>query len=237
MISLRHCLLAAAIVAATFLEALPARAMDLLYVNRCVGGCALTGGTDDAVMRKSSLLQGSTTVPEFPHGDAAFDATVDCVRSVLAQYDVAVVTSDPGAAVRREVILGGSSQNVIGIAGVWGVAPFFSGVPRDNAIAFAFANDIGANVDALCWIAARGFGALYGLDNNLYCPDVMSDTQGCGTKTFTNFDATCGESATPRTCNIPGSPATQNSALRLAQVPGRADVIFRGLFEAAGPSP
>ena len=114
---------------------------------------------------------------------------------------------------------------------------FFSGVPRDNAIAFAFANDIGANVDALCWIAARGFGALYGLDNNLYCPDVMSDTQGCGTKTFTNFDATCGESATPRTCNIPGSPATQNSALRLGQIPGRADVIFRGLFEAAGPSP
>ena len=117
MISLRHCLLAVAIAIATVCAASPAHAaLDLLYINRCVGGCALTGGTDDAVMRKSSLLSSSTTVPAFPHGDAAFAATVDCVRSVLAQYDVAVVTSDPGAATRREVILGGSSQNVIGMS-------------------------------------------------------------------------------------------------------------------------
>ena len=238
IISLRHCLSAFAVVVATLAATPPARAaLDLLYINRCVGGCALTPGTDDAINRKSSLLSGNTTVPAFPHGDAAFDATVDCVRSTLAQYDVAVVTSDPGAVTRREVILGGSSQSVIGIGGVWGVAPFFGGVPRDNAIAFAFANDIGANVDALCWTAAKGFGALYGLDNNLHCPDLMSDTQACGTKTFTDFDAPCGESATPRTCNIPGSPSTQNSAMRLAQVPGHADVIFRGLFEVAGPSP
>jgi len=238
MISLRHCLPALVAVVATFSATSPAyAALDLLYINRCVGGCALSPGSDDAINRKSSLLSQNTTVPAFPHGDAAFRATVDCVRSVFAQYDVTVVSSDPGAVTRREVILAGDSQSVIGIGGAWGVAPFFSGVPRDNAIAFAFAANIGNNVDALCWTTAKGFGALYGLDNELHCPDLMSDTQGCGVKAFTNFDAPCGESATPRTCNIPGSPATQNTFLRLHQVPGQADVIFRGLFEVAGPSP
>jgi hypothetical protein len=79
---------------------------------------------------------------------------------------------------------------------------------------------------------------LYGLDHELHCPDLMSYSQSCGVKTFANFDASCtDDGSTPRTCDIPGSPATQNSFARLSLVPGRSEVIFRGLFEAAGPSP
>lgn len=211
-------------------------ALDILYINRCVAGCALQPGADDAINRKSSVLSQNTVVPAFPHGDALFAATVSCVRSTLSSYDVDVVSADPGAVVRRELVLGGSSNQVIGIAGVYGAAPFHSGVPTDNAIGFVFAVDIGANVDALCWTASQQAGVLYGLDHELYCPDLMSYSQTCGVKTFANFDASCGES-TPRTCDIPGSPATQNSAARLTLVPGRNEVIFRGLFEAAGPSP
>jgi hypothetical protein len=211
-------------------------ALDLLYINRCSGGCALiAAGTDDAINRRSTLLSGNRTVPEFPHGDAAFSATVACVRSTLAAYDVDVVTTDPGAVARREVIVAGSGQSVVGISGLLGDSPF-DGTPKDNTIAFAFAVDIGADVDKLCLLTAQQFGSLYGLDFELNCPDIMSFSQACGIKMFTNFDASCGET-TSRTCNIPGSPATQNTAMRLALVPGQDEVIFRGLFEVAGPSP
>lgn len=210
-------------------------ALDILYVNRCVGGCSLQGGTDDAVNRISSLLSGNATITEFPHGNAVFDATVSCVRSVLAQYDVNVVTTDPGT-VRREVILAGHASEA-GMAGVWGNAPWQQGIPIDNAIGFAFATDIGASVDNLCWTAAQQFGTLYGLDHEFYCSDLMAYSVGCGVKTFTNFDAPCGTFTASATCDIPGTPTTQNSSARLATIPGQNEVIFRGLFELLGPAP
>jgi hypothetical protein len=210
-------------------------ALDILYINRCVGGCVLNPGTDDAINRKSSLLSSQVTMPAFPHSNAVFDATVSCVRSLFASYDVDVVTINPGAVARREVVLSGQGS-MVGVSGTFGVAPWQQGVPINNVIAYAFAADIGANVDQLCWVAAQQFGTLYGLDFEYYCSDEMSYLSGCGTKTFTNFDAQCGTSGA-RTCQIPGSPSTQNSAARLSIVPGRAEVVFRGLFEAPGPSP
>lgn len=210
--------------------------LDLLYINRCVGNCMLEQGADDAVHRKSSILSGNVTIPAFPHGDAVFNATVSCVRSVLAPYDVTVVTDDPGAVARREVVLGGSSTTIGFPPGVWGVAPWANGTPIGNVIAFAFAAGIGDSVDNLCWTTAQQFGTLYGLDFEYSCPDVMSFLNGCGTKTFTNVDASCGEYS-GRNCYTTGSPATQNSAARLAVVPGNVVVIFRNSFEPAGPSP
>jgi hypothetical protein len=211
-------------------------ALDILYVNRCVGGCSLQAGADDALNRKSSILSSSSTITEFPHGDAVFNASVSCVRSVLAPYDVNVVTSEPGVA-RREVVLAGHASQAGQPPGVRGVAPWHQGVPTDNAIAYAFAADIGASVDNLCWTTAQQFGLLYGLDLEFYCSDIMSYAAGCGVKTFTDFDAQCGAFSAQPNCDTPGAPATQNSAQRLGAVPGRNDVVFRGLFEVRGPSP
>jgi hypothetical protein len=210
--------------------------MDLLYVNRCAGGCSLKAGADDAVQRKSSILNQDSTIPPFPYDDAAFADTVTCVRSVLAPYDVNVVTVDPGALPRREVILAGSSSDVEVAPGVLGTAPWANGTPIGNVIAFALAEEIGDSVDRLCWITAQQFGTLYGLDHEYHCPEIMSYLTGCGTKTFTNIVAACGEFAS-RACATSGSPSTQNAAARLSIMPGHADVVFRGYFEVAGPSP
>lgn len=210
--------------------------LDLLYINRCAGTCPLTAGFDNAVDRVSSIITQDTSIPEFPYGDAAFDATVACVRSVLAPYDVNIVTTDPGALARREVILGGNSSTVGVLPGTKGVAPWAHGTPLDNVIAFALAAEIGNSVDDLCWLAAQQFGTLYGLDFENYCPDIMAYTVGCGIKRFTNTDAACGEFSS-RTCDTSGSPATQNAAARLSVLPGASLVIFRGYFEHAGPSP
>ena len=164
------------------------------------------------------------------------NATVSCVRSLLAPYDVNIVTSDPGAVARREVILSGNSTTIGLPSMVYNDAPSTNGTPVDNVISLAFAAEIGDNVDKLCWYTAQNFGSLYGLDFEYYCPDVMSTLNACGLKTFTNFAAPCG-TANARTCNVSGSPATQNSAAKLAVAPGDAVVIFRGFFDPAGPSP
>ena len=210
--------------------------LDLLYINRCAGGCALTAGLDNAIERKSSIVSQNTLIPAFTHGDAAFNATVACVRTVLAPYDVNIVTADPGAVARREVILAGSSANAGLPNGTPGVAPWANGTPLNNVIAFAFAADIGSSVDNLCWITAQQFGKLYGLDNEFHCPDIDSYLTGCGIKTFANVDASCGEYSS-RTCQTSGEPATQNAAAILSLIPGKSIVIFRGYFEPSGPSP
>lgn len=210
--------------------------LDLLYINRCVGGYSLTAGFNNAIERKSSIINEDTSIPAFPYDDATFNATVACVRSVLAAYDVRLVTTDPGPVARREVILGGSASTIGAAPGTYGTAPWNDGTPIDNVIAFALAAEIGNSVDKLCWITAQQFGTLYGLDHEFHCPDIMSYQSACGTKTFTNFDAACGEFSS-RNCLTSGSPATQNAAARLAVAPGHADVIFRSYLEAAGPSP
>jgi hypothetical protein len=212
-------------------------ALDILYVNRCATGCMLKPGADDAINRRSSLISHNVALPPFTFGDAAFNATVSCVRAVLAPYDVTVVTTDPGSVARREVILSGSST-AIGLPSlVPNDAPWLYGTPIDNVIAFAFAETIGNDVDRLCWYTAQDFGTLYGLDFEYYCPDLMATLDGCGLKAFTNADAPCG-TVTARSCNVtpPPAPAQQNSAARLSVVPGAVEVIFRGLFDI-GPSP
>jgi hypothetical protein len=210
--------------------------LDILYINRCASGCTINPGADDAVNRISSLISIQVTMPAFPYGDVEFDATVSCVRSLLAPYDVNIVTADPGAVARREVILSGNSTTIGLPSMIYNEAPLTNGTPIDNVISLAFAAEIGNNVDKLCWYTAQNFGTLYGLDFEYYCPDIMSTLNACGLKTFRNFDAQCG-TVNARTCNVSGFPATQNSAAKLSAVPGDSVVIFRGFFDPAGPSP
>lgn len=213
-----------------------ATTLDILYINRCSAGCTLTSGADNAINRTTTLVSNQVSLPAFPYGDATFNATVSCVRTLFAPYDVTIVTADPGAVARREVILSGNSSTIGLPSMISSDAPWSNGTPIDNVISFAFAAEIGNDVDRLCWYTAQDFGTLYGLDFEYYCPDIMSTLSGCGVKSFSNFDAQCGV-ASARTCNVSGFPSTQNSAAKLLAVPGHSDVIFRGFFEGAGPSP
>jgi hypothetical protein len=226
---------AAAAALACVLTATPARAdqnLDILYVNRCTGGCVVHAGFDSAINNTSSLVTANRTVPAFPFPDAVFDATVTCLRSVFAPYDVTVTTQDPGAVPHRELMIGGLPSAIGQSSGVTGVAPF-SGAPIANAIAFAFALQIGEDVDLLCYNAAHELGHLYGLDHEFYCPDLLTYLMTCaGAKTFTDFDARCGEGA-ERDC-VQG-PSTQNSHAVLAAVAGQDEVVFRNGCEEAGP--
>ena len=213
-------------------------ASGLIYVNRCAGGCTVTPGPDNAIAGTSIIPSVTSNLSAFAHGDAVFSDTVSCLRSLFARYDVEVITVHPGAVARREMMLAGNATQLGLSSGTGGVAP--GGSAADNRIAFAFANDIGADADKLCWIAAAQLGALYGLEAEYYCPDVTSyfyGVNGCGLKTFANFDAPCGTFSAKPTCSDTGGQPTQNSAALLTVRAGLSDRVFLSEFEQPRPAP
>ena len=216
----------------------PASAAGLIYVNRCAAGCTVTPGVDNAIAGTSIIPNSMSSLSAFAHGDAVFSSTVTCLRSLFARYDVEVITANPGAVPRREMMLAGNAAQLGQPAGALGVAP--SGSSADNRIAFAFANDIGADPDKLCWIAAAQLGELYGLEPEYHCPDVtsyFSGPTGCGLKTFADFDAPCGTYSAKATCSDTGGQPTQNSAALLALRAGLSDRLFLNEFEQPRPAP
>ena len=208
-------------------------ATDLVYLNRCAAGCTVQPGPDDAINHVSSIPSSARSLAAFPYGDANFVATAGCLRQAFSRYDVTVTTVDPGAAPRREIMLAGLSQSLGLPAGLEAITPIYP-QPRDNAIAFVFAEQLLGDIDKMCWLAAQNVGLLYALDHELHCPDLMSTWIGCGLKSFVDFNAPCGENA-PRTC-LNGS-SIQNSAALLAIVPGLGDRLFLNDFERATPTP
>jgi hypothetical protein len=222
-----------ALACAAAILAAPAAATDVIYINPCPGGCVVTPGVDDAINHVSSIPSSASALTAFSHGDAIFQATVGCIRKAWARFDVEVTTQSPGTLPRREIMLAGTPQQVGMPSGVPGVAPLFA-EPRDNAIVFVFSEAIGADPDVLCWTASQEVAHLYALDHEFHCEDLMSYTTGCGIKSFTDFDAQCGEYS-PRTC-LSGA-ATQNSAALLSQVPGLGDRILLADFERGMPAP
>ncbi len=223
-------------------QASAATTPDIVYLDRCSGGCNVQPGADDAVNGKSSVISTSVVLAGFAYSTATFDATAACVRHVLAPWNIIVRIDGPGSVPRRQVMMTASSAASVGLpAGVPAVSPV-NGHPIDNAIAFVFASTVGANVDDLCWTSAQAIGNLYGLDFVSACPDVMSTAAGCGIKAFTDQDAACVGvlSGVPGKCILGNT--VQNSAAMLGAVPGATDILFANGVEnfqqpATGPSP
>jgi hypothetical protein len=193
---------------------------NLLYVNRCVGGCVLTPGSNDARANTSSIVKESTTITEFEHGDEVYDAVIECLRDVYGPYDVEIVTEDPGDdTFHHEAILGGLPGQVGRPDNVGGLAPA-SCEPLNNVISFSFANSLGPDVEQLCWTVAQESAHSFGLPAHVYdCLDPMTYLPGpCGRKYFRNRDIQCGEFE-PGECGMCGGTA-QNSHRELLRTFG-----------------
>jgi hypothetical protein len=191
----------------------PSRALyhagpDLLYLNRCAGGCTATAGRDDAVTDHSSIL-GRDGVPStvslapFMWDDATWNGVVQCVKETYAIYGVEVVT-DPPAGPHVEVMVAGTAA-ALGLSGnTLGIAPLTNDCSaQDSAIAYAFANAHLSGPDLvseICATASHEAGHIYGLDHEFECKDPMTYLTGCGSKIFLNRTVPCGEFDAPRTC-------------------------------------
>ncbi len=202
---------------------------NILFLNRCPGGCVITKGTDDARADRSSIpdiASGATaTLTEWNHGDEVWDATVACVREVLAPYDIVVTDQDPGSQSHHESMVAGNPTELGWDSSIAGVSPMAPDCrPLDNIISFAFANAYGDD-DPLehCWTIVHEAGHAYGLEHVLECRDPMTYLTSCGQKFFRNHWLECAAEGdfnepwaeAPCRCN-----ALQNSHQKLLDVFG-----------------
>jgi len=196
--------LAALWIVAAGIAALPAAShagggvSKIIYVNRCVGGCVITKGSNSSIDDTSGTPMGSDgqmyTLSEFAHDDQTWQALMECVREVYAPYDVTITDVDPGNVPHHEAIAAGLSQqigwNAGGVAGVPS-----SCTPTDNVISFSFLNQLPpSEVDLMCLIVAQESGHSFGLPDHIYdCTDPMTYLNQCGRAFFRNKAMPCGE--------------------------------------------
>lgn len=153
----------------------------ILFLNRCPGGCAVTGGGNSSINDRSSIVNGTVFLSEWNHGDEAWDQLVACVRGVFEPFNIVVTDQNPGTTNHHEVMVAGTDTE-FGINAL-GVSPFTS-QPIQNSLTFVFANLTGSIPD-LCWAAAQEPAHSWTLDHEYLCEDPMTYlTSPCGNNKY-----------------------------------------------------
>lgn len=216
-----------------------AQTAQVLYFNRCRGGCTVTASaTDDARARLSTIPRGAVgtqyAITEFRHGDEVWNELMQCLREVYSPYNVMItdVPPPPGVAYNENIVAGSDHEIDYGPAG--GVSPVTPDCsPFSYVISYSFANDYGPDPLTLCYVAAQETGHAFGMADHSYsfisdgrsaCSDPMSYRGDClsrGQRFFRNEAAYCGEFA-KKPCNCSG----MNSHLKLLAALGPGNSII-----------
>ncbi len=189
--------------------------------GKCKGGTA--AGADCTDANSATVCTGGGSCYS---ADDEWALVVQCLREVYSPYAIQVTDVKPTAASYTMAIVAGKASEA-GLSGVLGVAPVSSDCsPKDNVIAWSFANDHGATdrVNNICWTVAQETAHAFGLDHAYQfadgtsaCNDPMTYRFDCGgQKFFRNKAAQCGEEGV-RPCSCGGS---QNSHLKIKNVFG-----------------
>jgi hypothetical protein len=197
----------------------PFEVSNVLYLNRCTGGCDVYGGTmNDARMHISTFIgQGPHVVTEFQNNnhetgaaaDAEWNQVVQCIKEIYSPFNIVVTDVPPaGNANWTEAIIAGTSEDVGLPDEIGGVAPAHTGCePNDNAMSYSFANndyyfgDPQYRIYEICAVAGQESAHHYGLDHSYEffdgrsaCNDPMTYRTDCGgQRFFRNIAARCGE--------------------------------------------
>lgn len=184
-------------------------ASNVIFVDRCVGGCTFTGATTHDAKNDRVAIVGTNpgevyTFDEFANSqqeigaaaDAEWNQIVDCVRKVYSYYDTEVTDVEPTSGTyHRAVVSGRGNQLIAGAdASLLGISDIDCGGAIDNMSSFTFADSIRAfnpgseaYVKEVCWTITHEAGHSFGLehefrfaDNTSACNDPMSyDTGTC----------------------------------------------------------
>lgn len=217
----------------------PAEVSNVLYLNRCTGGCMVTGGTtNDARQRISTYIApGPHVVSEYQNNerqtgsaaDAEWNALVQCIREIYSPFNVVVTDTPPtGTGNYTEAIIGGTSEDVgLDSAEVGGVAPAHTScAANDNALSYSFANNsyyfhnasggltgTQLRVNEICYVAGQESAHHYGLDHS-----------------FEYFDGSsaCNDPMTYRT-DCAGQKFFRNKAAKCGEFSGVRECMCGGL--------
>jgi MYXO-CTERM domain-containing protein len=193
---------------------------NVIFLNRCKGGCTIyPGSRNDARSNSSTIVDSMVTISEFAHGDAVWNEIVQCVQELYAPYNVVVTDVDPGEnTLHSEAIVAGVSSEIGRDVG--GIAPGGVGCsPINNAITFTFANQYSPNSAMfVCSVVGQETAHAFGLDHVFDCGSPMTYLgPSCGRQWFRNENLPCGEWA-ERPCECTG--LTQNDHVILRSVFG-----------------
>ncbi len=234
--------------ASQFRSSPPFEVSNVLWLNRCVGGCMVTGGTvNDARQHISTYIQpGPHVVGEYknlagevsPASDAEWAMVVQCVKEIYSPFNIVVTETKPTSGNYTEAIVGGTSGDVGLSQNIGGVAPAHDGcAPNDNAMSYTFANNgyylqgtTQQRVWEICGVVGQESAHHFGLDHayeffdkTSACNDPMTYRTDCGgQKFFRNKAAACGEDMV-RQCYCGG---LQNSHSKILNVFGAGQSII-----------
>ncbi len=197
----------------------------IIYLNHT--GITLQPGDDDARTNRSSIIGGQASVPAWNTSAANWTATVQCMKTMFARFDVTVTDVNPGMVPHMEAVFGGSPQNIGMGQGVGGVSPFTDDCAViENSIVFAFTNVLPQDAQSVCEVMAQEVAHSYGLDHEMLASDPMTYLNYNGDRTFKDQTVSCGEYQN-RACGIGGSVcrSNQNSVQLLTDRLGKADLV------------
>jgi hypothetical protein len=217
-----------------------------IFLNRCVGGCTVHVGSDDATTDTSVIARSTAMLAEYNFPPGEWEATVQCVREIYSPYDVTIVDERPTSGTYEQIMVAGRPQDLGLPSGVGGVGSMALGcAPIPNGMAFAFTSAIpvfaaeagGSRVHGLCWIIAQETAHNFGLDhqysfadnNASACNDPMTYRFDCGgQKFFRNRLANVGATALCNNSDISNAcrcGTTQNSHQKLISMFGAGQSI------------
>jgi len=192
-------------------------ASNVIYLNRCVGGCSLTPGNESAANNRSSILDQASHISAYSGTEASWNAIVSCVKATYAPFNVQIVTDRPTSGTYHMAIVAGRPTEAGMDNNTLGVSPFTCGY-INGGISYSFANVVPNDVAEMCWTVAQETAHSWGLDHKFDNKDPMTYlSTGPAMKTFQNTAGSCGEYSA-RTCQC-GGP-TMNSYVEIMQTFG-----------------
>ena len=212
-------------VGAEYIAPPPTTVSHIIYLNRCVGGCTITPGSDGR-QNQSQIVSGTRHMSEFAGTDAQWQQIMQCVQNTYAPFNVTITDQRPASGDYHTAIVAGTSAEAGQSSGAIGVSPFTCGYIND-AISFTFANtplqtghEYSDILDA-CWTISQETAHSWGLDHKYDHLDPMTyiyDNPEIQ-KRFQNQAGSCGTSG-PMTCQCTyagtGNSAMNSYALILA---------------------
>lgn len=185
----------------------------MLYLNRH-GGAWDHGAHDDASANLSILIDAPRTLAAWPKDDVDWGLLVDCIRTGLAPFPLAITEVDPGAVPHTEIVF--TTASWAGGAGTTSIIP--DSCRPGHQVEFVFGDALPTFARA-CHVALRSYAQMIAeLSFGDDCMDLVNNEMDCApVRTFVDATATCVDATNqPTACRCGGTTQNSFQAMRAA---------------------